>query len=396
MSHRKLILALAGLWLGASVAMAQSLPASGMGQAGEEHPWSQAQANAARTGQSPAVGPTLGQVQFKYLIPQRAPGLAVARDGSVNTGDIFNDAAWSGEDYVSLLTSSGDLRWRTKIPSYPWGMAQGTASRPAFDRAGNAIVQGSAGMLHKIDRSGKILWTHTGRDDVTNDASPAVLADGSIRAYQFGMYALAADGTLLWENGGGGGTPAVSFNGEMATGAGKSNEPHGFPSVYYLNANGTLRWVVKTTYGGGSLPVFGPDGTLYIVVDGQGFTAYDPWGRVLWINATGSWAQGPALGKNGQLYLPFGSTLSAVNKQTGDTLWTTQLAGSLVGLAIDARDFIYATTSNGDLCAVRPDGTILWQRSICDAFVTGPAIGAEGQALASGSEGFESFIYSIE
>jgi hypothetical protein len=392
-----MLLALGGLLLGTSVTMAQSFPSSGMGRAGDVHPWSQAHADPARTGQSPAAGPTLGQLSFKYLIPERAPGLAVARDGSVNTGDIFNDAAWSCEDYVSLLSSSGDLKWHTKIPSFPWGASQGTRSRPAFDAAGNAIVQGSAGKLHKIDRMGKILWTYSGRDDMTNDASPAVLRDGSIRAFQMGMYALSANGELLWNNGGGGGTPAVSFNGDMATGAGRSKEPHGFPSVFYLNANGTVRWIVSTTHGGGSVPVFDPDGTLYIVVDLQGLTAYDPWGKVLWIHSAGSIAYAPALGKNGQLYLPNGDMLSAINRKTGAALWSVRLAGTVVdSVAIDARDNIYATTTNGYVCAVRANGTLLWQTNICDVFVTPLVIGTEGRAFASGSEGNDYFIYGIQ
>jgi hypothetical protein len=392
-----MLLALGGLLLGSSVAMGQTLAPNGVRRASDAHPWSQAHADAARTGQSSAVGPTLGQLNFKYLIPERAPGLAVARDGSVNTGDIFNDAAWSCEDFVSLLSSEGDVKWHTKIPSFPWGFSQGTVSRPAFDAGGNAIVQGSAGKLHKIDRSGKILWTYSGRDDMTNDASPAILADGSIRAFQFGMYALSANGQVLWSNGGGGGTPAVSFNGDMATGAGKSKEPHTFPSVFYLNANGTVRWIVSTLYGGGSVPVFDPDGTLYIVVDLQGLTAYDPWGKALWINTAGSIAFAPALGKNGQLYLPNGNMLSAINRKTGAILWSVHLAGTVVdSVAIDARDNIYATTTNGYLCAVRADGTLLWQKAICDKFITQAVIGTEGQALASGSEGNQYFIYGIQ
>ncbi|HWP30654.1 MAG TPA: PQQ-binding-like beta-propeller repeat protein [Fimbriimonadales bacterium] len=364
------------------------------------HPWPMKYANAQRTGQSLYPGPILGKVSWKVPLANWAPGIAVSRNGNVILGDCWNDAPWSGEDYVIVLTKEGELAWRVKIPSFPWGAGQGVRSTAALDSAGNVYISGSNGILHKFDPFGNKIWEYyfSGGSGVSNDASPAVCPDETIRGFHFfeGLYGLNPDKTLIFNGGPGSGTPAVAPNYDMCTGTPRSNEPHTFPAVIYANANGTLRWIYYTLYGGGSTPVFGNDGTVYVGVDTLGTYAFNPNGTVKWQQTWGSWTQAPALGKNGQLYKPSGGSIRAFNPENGATLWTANIGGTILdGLALDSRDWIYATNSNGEVAALKPNGQIVWKVKVCDEFVTSPAIGLYGTLYACGKVGFDYFVYCI-
>jgi len=364
------------------------------------HPWPMKYANPRRTGQSFYPGPIFGKVYWKVPLAHFAPGIAVSRNGNVILGDCWNDAPWSGEDYVIVLTKEGELAWRVKIPSFPWGMSQGVFSTAALDSAGNIYVSGANGVLHKFDPFGNKIWEYffANGSGVTNDASPAVCPDETIRGWQFfeGLYGLNPDKTLIFNGGPGGGTPAVAPNYDMCTGTGRNTEPHTFPAVIYINANGTLRWIYYTLNGGGSTPVFGDDGTVYVGVDTHGTYAFNPNGTIKWSQTWGTWTQAPALGKNGQLYKPSGGSIRAFNPENGATLWTANIGGTILdGLALDSRDWIYATNSNGEVAALKPNGQIVWKVKVCDEFVTSPSIGLYGTLYACGKIGFEYFVFCI-
>lgn len=77
---------------------------------------------------------------------------------------------------------------------------------PAIDAAGNVYVMPAYGNeIHKLDRSGRRLWTYslTGMSG-RNNSSPSLEEDGSV-VYAFGgttnavLYALNADGTRKWQ-----------------------------------------------------------------------------------------------------------------------------------------------------------------------------------------------------
>ena len=101
------------------------------------HPWQMRNATAARTGQSASVGATLGELDWRINVAGYAPQIAVAQDGSIYLGTVFNENNWNNESYAYALTSAGGLKWREKVTSYEWGASQGTSGGPAVDDAGN-------------------------------------------------------------------------------------------------------------------------------------------------------------------------------------------------------------------------------------------------------------------
>lgn len=365
----------------------------------DDHPWPMRHANPQRTGQSYYRGPQSGVVAWKYKVAGPVYGLAVSRDGLAITGPTFNEAWWSGEVYVSAL-SGENLIWHYKVVPYAWGMSQEATGTPAFNPLGGIVVSSTSGQLLRLDRFGNLLWTFQMASNASNDTSPAVLGDGSVRHVQpgFGTVGVSASGQQMFQTAAGGtvSSVGVSTNGEMAVGGTRSNQPHTFIAVWYLNADGSIRWTKTTTYGGGSTAVFGKDGTLFIGLDSLGTYAFWPDGSVRWQSPVGGWLQTPALGKIGQLYIG-GTSITALNPNTGATLWSTPINGSAIdGLAIDVMNVIYATTSTGYVVGVNSNGTIKFQTRICDQFISPPSIATNSSIVACGRIGFEYFVFCIK
>ncbi len=364
------------------------------------HPWPMRHADPARTGQSPSMGATTGEIVWKFQMSGTPAHFAVSKTGMIVVGDEWVDAWWSGEDFVTALDSFGGVLWRRQVPSFPWGMSQSSSGAPAVDADGNPVVPTSNATLQKFDTVGNLLWSYSGNNQSIANVSPAILPDTTIRwgVPLEGTIGFTATGTVLFTGAPGGGTVSVAPNGDMALGLIRSKEPHTFPTVTYANANGTNRWTKYSSNGGGSTVVFSPDGTLFVCEDGFGIRHYDPNGNLLWSQPYGVWTRTPALGKNNQLYVPTGVFMAALEPQSGAVLWTLPISGvgsMLDGLALDARDIIYATTDTGYLIAFRPTGSIWWMVKICDKFTTSPVIGPYGRIIAAGREGTTDFVYCV-
>jgi hypothetical protein len=311
---------------------------------------------------------------------------------------VFLDAFWSNESYAYALGPAGGLTWRAKVTPYDWGASQGVSSSPALDVHGRIITPSSNGDLIQFTPVGQVAWTLAGSTGATNDSSPLVRSDGSIVHYQLlqGLRSIAPDGRVLWATAGistSRSSPALAPNGDLAIGGVKSNEPHGFPALHYVNADGSIRWVHSTTYGSSNNPIFGPDGTVYCCVDG--LKAFRPDGSIAWSKGFGS--QTPALSAGGILYVTSGSQIIAVNPATGSELFTIAAPGGVLdGVALGGDGTIYVATSNGYLCAYDPGGPPIFELKVCDSFSSGPVIGGERNVIAGGFLGFDHFIFGIE
>lgn len=364
--------------------------------AGNPHPWAMYRSDMFRTGQSLSPGPDLGVVDWKYFTYGEAPTVSVSNTGQVFLGVTFHEAIWSNEEYFTVLEPTGAIDWRLKVPPYRWGGSQGVFSGPALDSGGNVVINAPLGQLRKYDAQGNLLWFVTGREDVTNNSTPAIDQFDNIFHYQpiFDLSKYTpAGGTTFRAAGSSQSHVAVFTNGDFAIGGVRTNEPHGSVDITYYNSFGTMRWQKTSTNGRNGQVIFGPDNTVY-----QGSGAYNPDGTVKWGNPSGG--HNNALGKNGQYYMDIGAlaTIRAVNAQTGAQIWQITLppVGAIQPMAIDSRDRVYVTTTQGYFFVLSPtNGAILVQTRIADEFFSGPVIGLNNRAYAVGQRFGKSYVYSI-
>lgn len=359
-----------------------------------QHPWAMRNATPARTGQSTRQGATLGALDWKFYIAGVVSNFAVAQDGSIYLGTVFNEDIWSNEAYTYALTSEGDLKWRVKVKPYNWGASQGIRGTPALDRAGDVVIPSTYTQLLKFTSDGDPLWMFQGDWNYGAHSSPAVLSDDSIRhtIAQVGLLGLSNYGTpLLTGPGNFSGTVAVSPNGDMAIGGIRSIEPHGSLDIQYFNADGTLRWDRQSTWGAEGTPLFGPDGILYAPFLA---TAFHPNGTVKWTTSVS--AATASLSSTGVLYFPRGGVI-AVSAATGAVLWTVPIPADVLNdPAIDSSGNIFVTTSDGRLWSISPAGAINWSLKVCEQFLSGPAIGSTGNVLACGLQSYKFYVFSIK
>jgi hypothetical protein len=363
--------------------------------AGQDHPWPMKNATPARTGQSGTVGATLGQVAWRFPVAGTVPMMAVAQDGSIYLGTVFNQNDWNNESYAYALTGTGALKWRRKVTPYEWGFSQAVeGSGPAVDDVGNVLVPSTYTQLLKLTSEGDSVWTYQGSFSALLQGSPAILPDQTIRHTISPPRLLALDsaGNTLFTGApqNSKATVSVAANGDMAMSGVRTSEPHGSKDIQYFNANGTLRWEKTSSNGANGTPVFGPDGIVYAPFLARAFL---PDGTLKW--TTDVTAFTASLGNNGVLYFPSGGVV-AVNSATGARLWTVPITGSVLSdTAVDALGNVFVTTADGKLVSVSPTGGINWSLQVCDRFLTGPVVAAGGTVVATGITAFQRFVFAV-
>jgi len=353
--------------------------------------------DSARTGQSPARGPDVGELVWKWKTSGLVPSLAADRDGRLHLGATFNEEVWSWETYYTVLRLDRSVAWRRKVTRTEWAVNPGARSGPALTAAGHTLFNSNGGALLAVDRDGGLGFKILRDRNSTNDSAPAIFPDGSFAQYQTfdgGVAKYSPSGERLWVAGGASESDvAIAPNGDLAIGGIRSNEPHGAPDITYFNADGSIRWSKSSTFGTDGQVTFGPDGAIY-----QGGGAYNPDGSVRWGSPSGGIG---TLGKNGNYYLAGGRSVTAHDAASGAVLWTSELPGSPGSIhsdmAVDSRDRIYLTTASGWLFALDSlDGSVLLESKIAAEFDSGPIIAANSHVAVIGREGtFEYYVYLV-
>jgi outer membrane protein assembly factor BamB len=362
--------------------------------------WPMRFSDASRSCRTSAIGASMGTVQWSQLVQGSVFDFAIDGTGIVFVGTIFHGEFWTNDTWAYAYRPDGSVHFRAKVEPYAWGASQGVDSAPLLDSAGRLVFNSSNGQIVALNAGeGTPLWKLQRRSTATNDCAPALLPDGSIVHQQLteGLASIrASDGVIQWVNNGVVSTSsgvAVAPNGDMAMGGSFHNENHGFPAVYYINADGTTRWIVETGRGDGDTPSFGPDGTLYVTIGGA--RAYAPDGTLIWSQSVGGGT--PGLDSQGRLYAKAGASVAVLDASNGNVLYTVLTPGTVQeGVAIDGDDNLFVTTVTGYVASYAPGGTPRFEARVCDAFTTAPAVAGHGRIVAAGNVGFDTFLFSIE
>ncbi len=127
------------------------------------------------------------------------------------------------------------------------------------------------------------------------------------------------------------------------------------------------------------------DGNLY-AVDKQT-------GELVWKFTDGTPSWGNPLVRDGVVYVGFsGGKFYAINSTTGEKIWEFVASGALSSGTLEG--LLYVPSSDGNLYALRPDGTLVWKYTIGGKLVTWKPLLVENGVVYV--MGFDNNLYAIE
>jgi len=231
--------------------------------------------------------------------------------------------------------------------------------------------------LYAIAANGTLLWQFAAELGPT---VPAVAADGSIvvsSSTKGCSYGLSSTGTLLWNACIG--VPGSNYTNSVSAAAIRPDniavtvyvDSTGSGSVapLNLNNNGIPAWgfaMGPTERGYANAPAVGADGSIF-VSSKTNVTALSPNGKLVWTAPFPNPLSPPALSPyDGTLLIGAAGVLYGVDAATGVPLWnvTVGTATATVSLpAVDAHGVIYVI-GNLWLWAIRHDGRVRWGMEI--------------------------------
>ena len=306
----------------------------------------------------PSGGPI--SMRHAWSTPDTYAVTAQAKD----TGELTS--LWSAPHAISIRPPDTLRLWRVRLAV---GDGIYLASSPAIAPDGTIYVGSPDSGLYAVTPNGSINWRYMTGGEV--QSSPAVAADGTVYvgSNDACLYAVAPDGTLRWKYVTGGSvssSPAVAADGTIYVG---SDDDY----FYAVNANGTLKWRYLTGGAITSSPAVAADGTAYFGSHDSYLYAIRPDGAPKWryVSGTNAVFASPAIGSDGTIYCGArddwegAGFLCALNPD-GSLIWSVGTAGgtrSSPSIAVDGT--IYVGTDNwwwgsGGLHALNRDGTSKW------------------------------------
>lgn len=153
--------------------------------------------------------------------------------------------------------------------------------------------------------------------------------------------------------------------------------------LHAINPNGTQKW--KFNLGADAIfstPAIASDGTIYISSDSDKLFAVNPNGTQKWVFTTAGFdiRSSPAIAKDGTVYIASDDkNLYALNPSNGTSIWSFPLDGVVEGsIALDTDGTVIVTTDKatgqGNVVAVKPDGSQKWNTAIAGRMISSPAI----------------------
>jgi len=228
-----------------------------------------------------------GTLKWKYFTGNKNPSKAPAIG---DTGTIYFS---SRDGNLYAMNENGTLEWKIFLQFGP-------NSSPTISDTG-IIYTGAEHLVCAVLPNGSLLWSYTTAGSVV--ATPAIGDDGTVYdashdGYLYAFYPL--NGTVKWKVKVASGlscysSPAIDDNGTIYYGTRYC--------LYAIAPNGTILWERggSNFYGG---PVIGYDGTIY-ACGGESVKAFAPDGTAKWKVSLGSDESSPVVLKNGMI-LVFG------------------------------------------------------------------------------------------
>jgi large repetitive protein len=357
-----------------------ALAAAGVTEVRPSGQWSMFMNGPMRRGRSPVVGPQSANLAWQFSTQTSEGGPVIGADGTI----------YQGTDFHQLLAFSpnGVLKW-----AIPTGRAVG--STPAILPDGRIVFVDEGGTVYVANPDGTLSWTDpTGAGA---GSSPAIGRDGTIyTVIGATVFAFHPDGTIRWTYqivGGTLGPVAVRPDGVVYV-------PAGY--LYAIDADGSLLWKTETSLQGLASATVGPDQTIYVNSKLPTIYAYNPDGTLKWSYQADTCCSAdvpptPAIGADGTIYV--GETLTdngamlALNPD-GTLKWQAEYGYAPTSAAIDRNGWIYygGGSSAASVFALGPDGSLKWEYDTPDGYVRTPvAIGLHHRLYAGGSGG----VYAI-
>lgn len=170
----------------------------------------------------------------------------------------------------------------------------------------------------------------------------------------------------------------------------QNNNNHTGQSDYSGPQTNTTFWNYNTgsgMYGYGS-PTIGADGTIYIGNKAGILFAINPDGTQKWNYTAGGYLRSsPTIGADGTIYFVSGSIIYALYSN-GTQKWNYTMGSSTYASpAISADGTIYIGSSDKNLYAINPDGTLKWK------YLTEPGVNYNGISYSTPAIGADGTIY---
>lgn len=268
---------------------------------------------------------------------QKASNVVFSHDGQ--TFYMGSPTAPTGLFAVSAIT--GEIIWSYPVSANVYGEGPAVGS----DGTIYFTAEDNDGTIHAITPEGKLKWSKTLGKKI--QASPAVTSDGTLYVLaNEGIFKAfdAVSGEEKWSadvDGTAGGI-AVDADGTVYVGTN--------PGIWAFSGDGSMKWKAGKDYAvserGGSLAI--SDGVLYAVLKSKG-------GCV------------------------------ALDTSDGSELWQYKSQeNDCYHPAVDTEGTVYFCEKNGNVYAVRKDGTLKWSTSDKTGYTySGFALGADGKAYIS-------------
>ena len=304
---------------------------------------------------------TLGKDNTVYVLGYKGDMYAINPEGNAKWISLYekfsHDIPVVVRDSIIYVASGNELCTMNLDKTINWKLStKGKILSSAFFDSTGTLYVVSDNNLHAINPDGTEKWkfsikikAYTIPDVVINDSTIYVESGTS-------LYALSFHGKVKWNKIYGEIFTIAGNDGTVCFGSGSS--------LYSLNADGKMKWrfIAKGKFY--DTPVFGKDGTIYANTDTTLY-ALNTDGTVKWSLNISNSIQWLYIGNDETIYVISHGPSFALNPD-GTEKWSLFFADGYFNFsppAVDNNKNMYLGCEDGNLYAIKADGTLNWRIS---------------------------------